>query len=113
MVLGGAGGRRIVSAMVQTLVRIELEGAPLEEAMAAARFHPTGRWHFEKLDSTREPTGAELARARGYTVLIRPFDYYFGRLNVVAVDPASGVMTGVADPRWAWGVAVGPDAVER
>jgi len=112
MVLGGAGGRRIVSALVQTLVRLELEGASLDEAMSGPRFHPTGRWHFEQVDPAREPVGAALARARGQTVLVRPFDYYFGRLNVIRVDDA-GVMAGAADPRWEWGVAAGPESVGR
>jgi len=110
LVMGGAGGRRIISALVQTLVRLELEGVALTEAMEMARFHPTGRWHFEQLDSLREPVGAELARFRGNRVLVRPFDDYFGRLNVISIDPRSGVMTGVADPRWPWGAAAGVEA---
>jgi gamma-glutamyltranspeptidase/glutathione hydrolase len=112
-VLGGGGSRRIISAMVQTLVRVELDGVPLQEAMSEGRFHPTDRWHFEQIDPTQNPAGADLARTRGFDVLIRPLDSYFARLNGVAVDPSTGLMTGVVDPRWVWGVAVGPEAIER
>ncbi len=106
LVIGGAGGRRIVSAIVQTLVRTEIDGLGLEAAMGAARLHPTGRWHFEQLDETIEPAGAAMARARGQSVLVRPFEYYFGRLNAIAVLE-NGSLVGVADPRWAWGSAIG------
>ncbi|HSM05421.1 MAG TPA: gamma-glutamyltransferase [Longimicrobiales bacterium] len=111
VVMGGAGSRRIISAMVGTLVRMEVDGLGLEEAMAAPRFHPSGSWTFERMDSMPEPVGAQAARVAGYTVEIQPSDTWFARLNVITVDPPSGSITGVADPRWAWGAAAGPEAI--
>lgn len=109
-VMGGAGARRIISALVQTMVRIEMEKMSAEEAIDAPRFHPAeSAWSFEQVnESDIEPAGAASARAAGHEVLLLPFGYYFARLNVIALDQASGTITGVADPRWAWGAASGP-----
>jgi gamma-glutamyltranspeptidase/glutathione hydrolase len=111
LVMGGAGARRIISSLVQTLVSIERDGLDPEEAMAAPRFHPADTWYFEQTDSARDPTGVDAAREGGYPVEVRPSDTYFARLNVVVVDPATGRMTGVADPRWRWGGAAGPEVL--
>lgn len=111
-VVGGAGSRRIISGLVQTLLRVELDGMSLPDAMAMPRMHPSSRWTFERAraepDGSSEPHGAELARRLGYEVEIRPFDVWFARLNAIAVDPGTGAFQGVADPRWPWGSAAGP-----
>ena len=112
LVMGGAGARRIISAMVGTLVRMERDGIGVEEAMEAPRFHPSDSWYFEQMDVGREPPGAGAARAAGNAVELRPSDTYFARVNVIAVDPATGRLTGVADPRWPWGRAAGPESME-
>ena len=112
LVMGGAGARRIISGMVGTLVRMERDGVSVEEAMEAPRFHPSDAWYFEQMDASREPSGAAAARAAGHGVELRPSDTYFARVNVISVDPSTGVLTGVADPRWPWGGAAGPEAVE-
>ena len=112
-VMGGAGARRIISALVRTMVRIETEGMSTEEAIRAPRLHPAGSaWRFEQaVGSDADPPGAALTREAGYEVRVLPFGYYFARLNVITVDPTTGAMTGVADPRWAWGTASGPLSV--
>jgi gamma-glutamyltranspeptidase/glutathione hydrolase len=110
-VMGGAGARRIISALVHTIVRIETEGMPPEEAIAAPRLHPAGSaWRFEQPAGTdADPPGAAPTRAAGHRVRILPYlDYYFARLNLITIDRATGAITGVADPRWAWGAASGP-----
>jgi gamma-glutamyltranspeptidase/glutathione hydrolase len=109
-VLGGAGSRRIISALVQTLVRTEVLGSSLEDAVAGARFHPsTTSWTFEVLPGSQaEPPGVAAARAAGYEVRTQDSDVYFARLNVLSRNPNSGRYTGVADPRWRWGAASGP-----
>jgi gamma-glutamyltranspeptidase/glutathione hydrolase len=107
-VMGGAGARRIISALVQTLVRVEADGLPVEEALAEPRFHPsTSGWIFEQTEDAVEPRGASAARRAGYEVVVRPAGTYFARLNVIRIDP-DGRMTGAADPRWIWGAASGP-----
>jgi len=110
-VMGGAGARRIVSALVRTLVRIETEGMTTQAAIEAPRLHPAASsWRFERaMSSDADPRGAALTRDAGYEVRVLPaHDYYFARLNVITVDRATGTITGVADPRWAWGTASGP-----
>jgi len=120
-VLGGAGSRRIISALVQTLVRTEVHGTSLEDALTGARFHPsTGTWRFEQMPASdadpaaepaAEPAGEMRARGAGYEVVTQAWGVYFARLNVLSRNPATGVFTGVADPRWPWGAASGPRIV--
>ena len=110
-VMGGAGARRIVSALVRTLVRIETDGMTTPAAIEAPRLHPAASaWRFElRQGSEADPQGAALTRAAGYEVRVLPaHDDYFARLNVITVDRVTGTITGVADPRWAWGAASGP-----
>ena len=111
-VIGGAGSRRIISGLVNTLLRVELDGASLAEAMAEPRLHPSSTWTFEEAVAQRStegrPAGAKLAEALGHEVVIRPFDVWFARLNAIAIDRTTGEFQGVADPRWPWGSAAGP-----
>jgi gamma-glutamyltranspeptidase/glutathione hydrolase len=108
-VMGGAGARRIISALVGTIIRLEVEGMSVEEAIAAPRLHPAASaWRFERAAGSNDPPGAALARAAGHEVRVLPIDDYFARLNVIAIDPATGTISGIADPRWAWGAASGP-----
>ncbi len=109
LVMGGAGARRIISALVATVVRLETEELAPEEALEAARLHPAAAaWRFEQSTPELDPPGARSARDAGHEVILLPVGSYFGRLNVIAVDETTGIMTGVADPRWAWGAASGP-----
>jgi len=110
-VVGGAGARRIISALVRTIVRIDAEGMSAEDALGAPRLHPAGdTWTFEQpAGSDVDPPGAALARAAGVEVQVLPtLDVFFARLNVITIDRANGTITGVADPRWRWGAASGP-----
>jgi gamma-glutamyltranspeptidase/glutathione hydrolase len=109
-VMGGAGSRRIISALVQTLVRIEVEGLDVEAALGALRFHPsTAEWVFERRTaSDPEPPGVASVRRLGYDVRVEPSGTFFARLNVIALDRDGLRGTGVADPRWPWGAASGP-----
>lgn len=109
LVMGGGGSRRIISAMVETLVRVEVEGRTIEEAVAAPRLHPSATWVFERATpSDTLPPGAWLARERGYPVRADSAGVFFARLNVIGIAGAERIATGVADPRWPWGAASGP-----
>ena len=109
-VIGGAGSRRIISGLVNTLLRVEMDGVSLAEAMAAPRLHPSTTWTFEEANGSTgiRPAGAKLAEALGHEVVERPFDVWFARLNAIAIDRTTGAFEGVADPRWQWGSAAGP-----
>ncbi len=109
-VMGGAGARRILSALVQTLSRIADGGRDLEAALAAPRFHPTdGTFVLEDgRDDAWPPAVDEALTGLGYRPEHRETSTYFARLNVVRVAGDGGRYLGVADPRWPWGAAAGP-----
>lgn len=109
-VLGGAGARRIISALVQTIVGLEDGGLPLEDALAAPRFHPTeDRVLLEALYGGHEPEEAAAGpEALGFEVVFRETGTYFARVNAISVDPRTGELLGVGDPRWPWSGAAGP-----
>ncbi len=123
-VLGAAGGRRIVSALVQVISRMADQGLSLEEAMAAPRFHVTeGTVILEKaeggkgLDSLRGgrrapgpwPDAVRTAMEElGFVVQARDPGEYFARVNAIEIRTDEEGHLGVADPRWRWGAALGP-----
>jgi gamma-glutamyltranspeptidase / glutathione hydrolase len=103
--LGSAGSNRIRSAIVQTVVRAVEQGLGVGEAVRAPRLHS------EAGVVQAEPgiDEAALARieARGVPVLRRPRpNLFFGGVQAVARDPASGKLSGGGDPRRGGSVAV-------
>lgn len=100
LVLGGAGARRILSAIVAVLSRILDAHTPLADAMAAPRLHPTsGRVDVEVRPGAAwsEADIADL-RALGFEVRPRDEPTYFARIN--AIGREDGFWVGVSDPRW-------------
>ncbi|HSG09692.1 MAG TPA: gamma-glutamyltransferase [Longimicrobiales bacterium] len=102
LVIGGAGARRILSALITTLSRTLQSGDDLEVALAARRLHATGG-QVELQEGWA--VGGELT-AFGYEVRERETSY-FARLNAVAVLP-DGTFRGVGEPRWTESAAGGP-----
>jgi gamma-glutamyltranspeptidase/glutathione hydrolase len=102
--LGSAGSNRIRSAILQTVVRAVEQGMGADEAVRAPRLH------FEGGVVQAEPgiDEAALARieARGLPVLRRPtINLFFGGVQAVARDRASGALSGGGDPRRGGSVA--------
>jgi len=102
--LGSAGSNRIRSAILQTIVRTVEEGMGAGDAVRAPRLH------FEAGILQAEPgiDEAALARieARGVPVVRRPaITLFFGGVQAVARDPASGALSGGGDPRRGGSVA--------
>jgi gamma-glutamyltranspeptidase/glutathione hydrolase len=108
-VAGGAGGRRIIPGIVETLVRAIDQQMPLEAALAAPRLHAApGRIDLEaRADSHWTAADSSALAALGYAVRMRDDGPWFARVNAIAIDPATGRYVGVADPRWP-GVAAAP-----
>jgi gamma-glutamyltranspeptidase / glutathione hydrolase len=108
-VLGAAGARRILSAIVQTLSRAIDQKLPLDQAMALPRFHPTANQLEMEVRSGTAWSDVELAAIRGlgFTVRTRDDAPYFARINGIAFDVATREWVGAADTRWQ-GVASGP-----
>jgi gamma-glutamyltranspeptidase/glutathione hydrolase len=107
MVAGGAGARRIISALVQTTFRVLADGRALEEAMAMPRFHVSGRTlYLERRPGAAWGPEVDTALARlGLEVEPRLEGSYFARLNVILVDPETGAVHAVSDPRGAGAAA--------
>ncbi|HVY96362.1 MAG TPA: gamma-glutamyltransferase [Solirubrobacterales bacterium] len=106
LAVGSAGSNRIRSAILQTVVRVVEQGMDPGEAIAAPRLH------FEAGVVQAEPgiDEAALARleARGLAVARRPeINLFFGGVQAVARDPATGALSGGGDPRRGGAVAYG------
>jgi gamma-glutamyltranspeptidase / glutathione hydrolase len=102
--LGSAGSNRIRSAILQTVVRVVEQGLPVAAAVAAPRLH------YEDGVVQAEPgiDAEALSRieARGLPVARRPaINLFFGGVQAVASDPATGELSGGADPRRGGAVA--------
>jgi gamma-glutamyltranspeptidase/glutathione hydrolase len=105
MVLGSGGSNRIRSAILQSIIRLVIEDAWAEDAVAAPRVH------FEDGAVQAEPglDEAMLGRleADGYEVVRwRRKDWFFGGVHAVARDPETGRVGGGGDPRRGGAVAL-------
>lgn len=102
LVIGGAGSRRILSALVGTLTRALREGVPLDQALSGPRLHPTG----PRVDVQEGWAAAEALERLGYEVTLRESSY-FARLNAVEIL-SPRFFRGVGEPRWSESAAGGP-----
>jgi gamma-glutamyltranspeptidase/glutathione hydrolase len=101
LVLGAAGGARIVASVVQVVSRFIDDELSLPEAMAAPRV-------FMGFDGTLEmetsgPVGwteAQMERVRemGLTVSGSPAPVSFALVQALALDPETGIWTAVSEP---------------
>jgi gamma-glutamyltranspeptidase / glutathione hydrolase len=109
LVLGGAGARRIISAIVAVLSRVIDEQLELPAAMAAPRLHTTsGRIDVESHAAAAWADDVVSAlRAAGAEVRTRDQAPYFARINAIGWE-RDGTLVGVPDPRWS-GRAASPD----
>ena len=115
MVLGAAGGIRIISAVVQAVTRVIDDEMSLPEALAAPRVHPeidfsSGFSGFSVEAAVDDGWSAEsLAEfeAMGFDITPARFRGGFGRIHGLQYDAETGVWTGAADPDWE-GAAVAP-----
>lgn len=111
LVLGAAGGARIVSAVVQAVCRVVDQGLSLPEALAAARLHPmqgsltspgagTGFQMETSPDIGWSPETIGGLRELGFAVQEVPRAGAFGRIHGLSHDAATSTWTGAADPDW-------------
>lgn len=111
LVLGAAGGARIISAVVQAVVRVVDQGMSLPDALAAARVHPiSGGIAMETSPVIGWADEDILAvESWGMAVQEQEREGAFGRIHAIWVDLETGEMVGVADPDWE-GAAIMPVA---
>jgi gamma-glutamyltranspeptidase/glutathione hydrolase len=102
--LGSAGSNRIRSAIVQTVVRAVEEGMGADEAVRAPRLHSEAG--VVQAEPGIDEDALARIEARGVPILRRPrINLFFGGVQAVARDPASGALTGGGDPRRGGAVA--------
>lgn len=103
--LGSAGSNRIRSAVLQAILRTVAEGMSASEAVSAPRAHfEDGLVHVEPGLAEDQLRSVE---QRGYEVRRwRTPNLFFGGVNAVVRDPASGRLDGGGDPRRGGAVAV-------
>jgi gamma-glutamyltranspeptidase/glutathione hydrolase len=106
LITGSPGGSRIISSTLQVLLNTLAYGMSLPEAMFAPRIHH--QWFPDELQvevqKGEEPEGLAAAlKQMGHTVkLVESSNdgrHLFGNVQAIHVDPDSGVITGVSDPR--------------
>lgn len=123
MVLGAAGGIRILSGIVQTISRSIDRGMTLEAAVAAPRVHPGSTRDPESRTAVANgmkinaeytpnngwatPDSTSWAQA-GFEVTIVTRYGAFARVHAIARDPETNTWTGMADLDWE-GTAEGPE----
>ncbi|HSD82004.1 MAG TPA: gamma-glutamyltransferase [Solirubrobacteraceae bacterium] len=95
IVLGSAGSNRIRSALLQTIVNV------VDRGMAAADAVLAPRVHFEDGVIFAEPgIPVDELHALGHRVApFRERNLFFGGVQAVERDPATGVLSGAGDPR--------------
>ncbi len=126
LVLGAAGGLRIISAVVQIVTRVIDDGLSLPEALAAPRIHPemsrqqgvfpeqfSGALSVEAgEDHGWSSTSLEKFEALGIKISPTPTRGAFGRIHGLQFNRVTGTWTGAADPAWE-GAAVTPRVSNR
>lgn len=114
LVLGAAGGIRIISAVVQAVTRVIDDGLALPAALAAPRVHPDmgpdGLAGFAVEAGPEDGwSGASVEEFRemGFEITPTPRQGAFGRIHGLQYDAATRTWIGAADPDWE-GAAVAP-----
>ncbi|WP_419862236.1 gamma-glutamyltransferase [Candidatus Palauibacter sp.] len=114
LVLGAAGGIRIISAVVQAVTRVVDDGLALPAALAAPRVHPDmgpdGLAGFSVEAGPEDGwsgTSVEEFREMGFEISPTPRQGAFGRIHGLQYDAATRTWIGAADPDWE-GAAVAP-----
>ncbi|MCY4398675.1 MAG: gamma-glutamyltransferase [Gemmatimonadetes bacterium] len=111
LVLGAAGGARIISAVVQAVLRVVDHGMSLPDALAAARVHPIDGGIAMETSPGIGWSSADVAEVASWGLQVQEVERAgaFGRIHGIWVDPGTGELVGVADPDWE-GAAIVPGA---
>ncbi|WP_428390129.1 gamma-glutamyltransferase [Mucisphaera sp.] len=104
LVIGSPGGRTIINTVLGIVVSTVDHGMPLWEAIDAPRMHHA--WFPDRitLEEGYEAEVIEALEAKGHEVRVREGSQ--GAAHGIAIDPETGLRTGVADYRRG-GLAVG------
>ena len=106
LVAGSPGGSRIISSTLQVLLNVLVYDISLPEAMFAPRIHH--QWFPDELQIEVQKgslpeglLGRSQQMGHKLTLVESSNDgrHLFGNIQAIHVDPTSGVITGVSDPR--------------
>ena len=95
MTLGAAGGPKIITQVLLTIIRVVDFGQPLPDAVGGPRLHHQWRPNAVMHEKNFDPNLVEGLRKRGHNMEDVGSG---GRMQAIAVD-AEGRLIGVADPR--------------
>ena len=114
LVLGAAGGARIISAVVQAVLRVVDQGMSLPDALAAARVHPIDGGIAMETSPGIGWAADDIAEVKSWGMEVQEVEREgaFGRIHGIWVDPATGEVVGVADPDWE-GAAIAVEGTGR
>lgn len=100
---GAAGGSRLISAIVQSIVNMVEHRMDPAEAVAVPRIHAEEQGRMVAEPGLDDTTVDALA-GRGWEVR---FSTYIGRISAVGIDPGTRSVSPAADPRGGRGIAAG------
>lgn len=114
LILGAAGGARIVEAVAEVVSRVIDDRMDLPTAMAAPRVYMLNDSTVEMETSLGGWKPAQVARMKSLGIGVReaPQQGSFARVQAAMLDPATGEWTAVADPDHE-GMAIGIQAPRR
>jgi gamma-glutamyltranspeptidase/glutathione hydrolase len=107
LAIGAPGGRRIISAVVQSLVNVLDFGLGVQAAVTTPRLHCEGV--STEVDARIDPAVVEALGRKGHHVRMHnehSSSFRFARPGGIRVDPASNLLTGGVHeftPAWAMG----------
>ena len=96
--LGSAGSNRIRSAILQTILAVVDHGLPAQEAVSSPRIHVEGR-EVEAEPGVDEDALVKLESADWRVRRWAEQNLFFGGVQAVARNPATGELSGGGDPR--------------
>ena len=100
LAIGTPGAARIISAMTLLVSNVIDYRMGIQEAIDAPRFHVRDTEAVTSIESRVPAATRDALTALGYTLdLHGDFDLFFGGAQGILRDPASGRLTGGADPR--------------
>jgi gamma-glutamyltranspeptidase/glutathione hydrolase len=104
LVLGTPGGSTIITSVLQVFLDVVEHGMDLSSAVASPRVHH--QWLPDKIqieEGALSPDVQDALAKMGHTVaLYRPASgrgERIGDVQAIRIDPASGFLIGVSDPR--------------
>lgn len=107
MSVGSPGASRIIASVVELILNVVDYGMTAQEANTAPRFHCQKADDYLHLEARISEKVQDDLRQKGHSLkLYSDFDLFFGGAQLILRDPATGILSGSADPRRG-GVAIG------